>query len=446
MKEFISDEDMKKLDFPNPTPNKKEFISDAEMDQLSKRPSYASQFDAVQELPTIGAIGGGLLGGVPGAAGGAYAGESAKNLLNLYNENPHAPKTHKEAVLGPVAAGTLGAAGEYTGQMIGKGIGKVAEKVAPYVKPVTDKISDMSGKVKEYIQNKAGEYGRNAIGATRVQAEKFKPGTGPYVLENDIVNMFSHPKDIRDNASRSMKDFGQKIGKSINKLSDAGGSLNKDEINHAIQNRVSELSKNEANRPLAERLSKFGNDLVEDKNIPFNRPLSAIEEVKRVFQQPGFKSLDPEVKKFEKEISNIYLQEVEKKATQTNPETAKEFIDAKNNYGMLKPIKTFAGKRATQLEQHPHFGFLDMTTAAGAGLAGHHYDDNAIIPAALAVVMRRALAPRVAATIGKALYKLPELVPVLEAAAKKSPQALSTTVYLLMKDPRFKTEMENVGE
>lgn len=151
MKEFLSDEEMAKLENPD-------FISDEEMNSMESKgfqmPAARQVGKTLTEaLPLAGgAVGGvvgafgGPLGSVAGAGLGAAAGKSLENIIEgqFFDE----PKTTRQLFVEPAVEGLQGAAGEGAGmiankglQAAGRGINTGFQKLAQVIEPPTQKAN-----------------------------------------------------------------------------------------------------------------------------------------------------------------------------------------------------------------------------------------------------------------------------------------------------------------
>jgi hypothetical protein len=132
MPNFISDEEMAKLEASQKTPD---FISDEEMTKIeSGKPWYDISAEglgrtALEALPIAGSIAGGLVGtaiapiagSIPGAGIGAAAGKSLEQTGKslFFNEGPQTREAQYKGIIGE---GLAGAAGEGAGQIIAKAV------------------------------------------------------------------------------------------------------------------------------------------------------------------------------------------------------------------------------------------------------------------------------------------------------------------------------------
>jgi hypothetical protein len=123
---------------------------------------------AIDSLPMIGGVAGGILGtpadalvgpmgNVAGAAIGGYLGTASKNLINRYYDPQSAPKTAAESITQPIVGGIEQGLMQGTGEALAPVIGKVAQAAAGATKWAGSKLlSSLGGvntaNIKQYAQ------------------------------------------------------------------------------------------------------------------------------------------------------------------------------------------------------------------------------------------------------------------------------------------------------
>src|SRR4051794_22935760 len=113
----------------------------------------------VEHLPALGAMGGGMVGGIPGAGLGGFAGAAVKNAYNTFQNPKEAPQTNLGYITDPLMEGAGGAAAEAVGQkIIGpavnlglKGVGVVAGAAKKGISKVGDYILKKTAKTASNI-------------------------------------------------------------------------------------------------------------------------------------------------------------------------------------------------------------------------------------------------------------------------------------------------------
>lgn len=187
-------------------------------------------------------------------------------------------------------------------------------------------------------------------------------------------------------------------------------------------------------------------------------PIDQAEEIKRGFQGKANWNSPKSENDANAIVSSGYRQAVEDSAGEASPEIGEQFLADKKTYGLLSPVRDAAERRATQLNQNPIGGLLDMTTGlAGEAVGGH-------AGAAAGLVAKRTLMPRLAsmgAVSGDNLSQILEATPsafgkfagVLSSAASRGSASLGATDYILQqtnqdyrdqRDKIFNPDDENI--
>ncbi len=404
---------------------------------------------AVNSLPALGGIGGGILGsslGPAGSVGGAglgyAAGNRAKDLANEYllgNKVESVGLPQKLVDTGKDIA--TGAALDAGGQVSGKILSKAAETAAPVT-------SDIRSTISNYLRNKAGALAENATGATAAQANKFREGAGNQLLDKGLIKAGDTAENIASRVGKASEDATNGIDTSLQALKDNGAKIKREDILQKIDDRISELKKDPSQSEAVRKLSSIREDVLSGDANP---DILAAEQTKRGFQKQAGNWMNPEQGQAGKEAYGIYKNAVEDSATASDPSLADKFKESKDTFGLLAPIKEAAEKRALQQNQSPIGGLLD-TSAIGAGIM----TGNPIAGIA-APIARRVVAPRIASTsavaidkVSKMLAEAPETLgqyaPVLQKAKDEGGNKFAVTYFLLgQQDPHFQQLMKKAN-
>src|SRR5579859_7853736 len=128
-------------DFPEADQNK-EFNWD-QFEAVSPKQSFASDLTetaqdfgnaTIEDLPGIGAMAGGVIGGVSplpggaliGAGVGGYTGTAAKNFINTYRNSEEAPQESSDYITEPLESGANAVSGQVLGDAFAKHVGEPA--------------------------------------------------------------------------------------------------------------------------------------------------------------------------------------------------------------------------------------------------------------------------------------------------------------------------------
>ena len=283
--------------------------------------------------------------------------------------------SESDSVSGDIANTALGAG-------IGFGVGKIGEKIA--------------GK----LTNKAGDLAENAVGATATQAEKMKPDTGKELLKQGIVSYLDNPEAIAAKSDTVMRQAGRTIDKTLQALDKKGVEVNVDEIVSTLENKAQELSTNPAAADVVKKLNKIIKNIYAAGESKV--PVSKAEIIKRSYGNSFPKNawFNEAKSEAEKMAYLVYRDAVDNATQVIDPELAKEFIGAKKVYGMLKPVRDAAQRRAIQQNQSPVGGLLDVATAGATATTGNVGPIGQVVAAGA----RREMAPRLSSTLAKGMY------------------------------------------
>jgi len=285
-----------------------------------------------------------------------------------------------------------------------------------------------------------------ATGATGKQAEKFSEGTGRELLDRGIVKFGDTPERIAERAAEAQTASGKNIGAALDELDSRGVNVSVDNIAQTLKEKISALEGRPAMNDLKlklqkelENISELGNEI----------PISRGELSKRDYQGKVKWNADDFANTANSETSSAFKKEVERAASDADPEIAGRFLDDKKLFGTLAPVREAAEKRASQLNQSPYGGFGDLAAGGMAANAGGP-------AAAAAVASRRFLAPRAASSlavgadkIGDVLKQAPQMfgkfAPVLQNAAQRGSQGLAATHFILQQtQPEYQKMMQDM--
>ena len=327
----------------------------------SQPPGFLEQTarNAVNELPAMGGIVGGIagtpfdavsgpMGNVVGAGIGGYLGTAAKNAINHYIDPQNSPQTTAQAMVQPIAGGLTQAAGQ--------GLGEIA---APAV-------SGLIGKAASKLKGMAADEAVAATGATGKEAAKFSDDAGQELLDRGIVKFGNSQGDIADKLVAAHESAGQNIGNALSKLDSQGATIDQGDIVNELRKRASLLSDDSSKFDVSDSLNGLADRIqtrIDAKGGQWSTPLTDAEITKRGWQaKTNFNSTPAETSVAE-EAGEAYRQAVENAATKVDPTTANLFQQEKQAYSLLKPMKEAAQKRAMTLQQSPKGGALDTATA-----------------------------------------------------------------------------------
>jgi hypothetical protein len=374
------------------------------------------------------------------------------------------------AALDTALGGALGAGFQVGGEKVLAPVAKAAGEGFQKLRQLVPRQK----KIEEFLSGKAARLAENATGATAKQAEKFvgKPGeTGRELLERGIVRFGDSAKDIAERAEKLMAQDGERIGEILAQLDEKGITIPKLQLINSLRRSIGQLKKDPSQIAVVRQLENIVDSI---KQMPRRRnpSLSEAEATKRGFQalvKGGW--TDPNAQIANKTAARVYREAVERAAKKASPKLAKVFSESKKQYQLLAPVEEAAARRAGQLNQMPIGGLLDIATVGAGTLLGPDSSQGAA-GGLLAAGMRRALAPRIAASsavtldrISKALRKNPGVVdrisnalinnpaslgkyakPLSEAAMRGN-KALAATQYILQqRDPEFQEVKRRLEE
>lgn len=400
------------------------------------------RLDAYTGAPVRAAVGSIISGGNPASAYAAQFGAPAANaptgkelaqrvgvsdtalsdlLPSLYDEKNNGGLWHlqKGGLLDPTASGAAGLATE------------IVTDPTTYL-PVGELVGAASKGLGKIIGSKAERLAETATGATRVQAEKFVPGTGRRLLDEGLIKakggfIGTTPAGIAEKVGAKIDESGKAIGAALTALDEKGVKVTANELKGALDERVLSLKKKgpgfsqdwkaleAAKENLTESLLATGGDAVK---------ISEAEQFKRSFRK-AFKNPDELVRTGAKEAYRAIMDLVEKKAVQADEALGKTFIKEKDMYRFASPVEDAATKRSIQLQQNPLLGFNDVVTTtsgtvAGGLLGNDNRGEGAVIGGLAGLLGRRVIAPRLASTLAINANRASKVAGALGAPAAKA--------------------------
>jgi hypothetical protein len=245
-------------DLPDPpAQNKATYVS---FDDLPDPPSTVNPYvkSAVDSLPMIGGVAGGILGtpadalvgpagNMGGAAIGGYLGTAAKNAINSYIDPQSAPQNMTDVMTQPIVGGV--------GQGLAQGTG---ETVAPYI---AKGFQAVANPVSDYLKSYAGSQAIKATGATGAQAAKFAPGAGQELLDQGIVSFGNSQATVSEKATAALQKSGQAISDALTKLDAQGATVPTSNIVSGLRLRSAVLAQDPSSYGVASGLSKLADQI-----------------------------------------------------------------------------------------------------------------------------------------------------------------------------------------
>lgn len=185
-------------------------------EETPKEPSFmaGSVKSAIDSLPMVGGVAGGILGtpadavagpmgNVAGAAIGGYLGTAAKNLINRYYDPASAPTTTTQAITQPVVGGVEQGLMQGAGEAIAPVIGKGVQAAASGSKYLGAKMLSNLGGVNPAVIKEYAQFSNRINAAPSVDALK--------ELSDDFVGKLSADVDAKkitaDQAQEALKGF-----------------------------------------------------------------------------------------------------------------------------------------------------------------------------------------------------------------------------------------------
>lgn len=383
-----------------------------------------------------------LAGNIAGGVGTALATGNPASLMG---------RVALGAGMGGVAGSGLAEPGDrLKGAAMGAALGGTAayggDKLANALSSGAQKLSPKLAKIAEYFKERS-------IGGTAKQMEAIKPGTGRYMLENNIGGAFSSPASVAKAAQSGLDDAGGVMSAVLKELDDQGVQVNKANVIQRLEQEISQYAGDDSAVPVVNQIKNIINNIKETGQ--YNIKPSFAENIKQGYGKISKNWLNPDVGQAGKAAYGAYKNEVENVAENSSPVLADLFKDAKQKYSMLAPIKEVASNRAAVMNNQAIGGLNDSVAAQ----VGAQVTQN--VPGMTAAAAgRRILAPRANSMIAhstdfvsKLLKTAPEKLGtfsgVLNNAAERGTNSVAITDYLLsQQSPEYrqmKREMEDDG-
>lgn len=409
----------------------KGFMDNYKKHRDESRKNYKSAEEANPGTYMAGQFGGGagtaLLSGGTGL--GALAAQGALQGLGS-SEADLTEGNYKGAIGDTVIGGSIGAIGEGVGRLGGKALGAVANKTG-------------LNKVPSWIADKLGDTAENlavkATGATGREAEKFADDAGRQLLDRGAVRFFDSPTNIAGRLEKMVKAGNQDIDDALRTLDAQGVTASAENVIGTLQDKIASLRRDPSQAGLVKKLEGVIDNIVDTGESSV--PISLGEQTKRGFRKAAGNWMDPDAGQAGKNAYLAYMDEVEQAATKANPDLAKKFIEGKETYGLLNPIKEAAERRSSQLSQSPIGGLLDVATTATTGSP---------VTGIATAVGRRILSPRIASSGAIIADNLADVVrntpqalgkfakPLADAAARGGNALAANHFVLLQTNPEYR--------
>lgn len=320
------------------------------------------------------------------------------------------------------------------GGAFGAGASLGADALAKGLTKGTRAIVNTKNKVGQYFKKGAEELAENATGATRVQAEKFRDGSGRYLLDNKIVSFGDTAENVAGKAGSAIKKSEDAIDTSLKSLDAQGVKVSQDKIVDSLKQEIGQLSKDPSKADVVKKLNSIIDDIVETGESEITS--SNAEQVKRGFNRMAKNWQDPEKGQAGKIAYRAYRDAVEKTAENANQAIAKTFKEGKDTFGRLVPIVDAAEKRAKQLNQSPLGGLLDTAAVIG-GAIGSDDPLSGGVAGLGAAMLRRKVSPRLASSMATTMDSISKRLltnPQIAQVAQVNPEAFRATVFSLAEE------------
>jgi len=320
-------------------------------------------------------------------------------------------------------------AGDLTGAAAGAALGGALGKGA-------EKITSLAGnKLSGYLGSQAEKLAEKATGATGKQAEKFAEGAGRELLDQGVVTFGATPEKIAAKSNVLIKQAERTIDSALKGLDEKGVQISIDDLVSGLEQKAAQMAEDPSNAPVVKKLRGMIDDIYEVGKSKIN--ISDAEKIKRGYNKVAKNWLDPEQGQAGKVAYLAFRDAVENSAQIADPEMAKAFIGAKKVYGLMNPIREAAEKRASQLNQSPFGGLLDVAAAGGAGASVGGIEG--LGAGLLAAGARRFVAPRLASSAAVA-------TDIASKGIAKAEQNLSPYVANIVKNPSIYQSLANKAQ
>lgn len=409
-------------------------------DYITARDSYNRRQQALQqENPGsfgAGQVAGTIVSSMPvaraaqGATALARAGQAAKAGA-AYGALQNT--TEQDGEMGGLDIGERAQNAAFSAAM-GAGSSLGADAIAKGLQKGAQAVSNTRNRIGRSLAKGAEDMAENATGATRVQAEKFREGSGRYLLDKKLVKFGDTTENIAERAGSAIKRSEDAIDSSLKSLDAEGVKVSQEKIVESLRAEAARLAKDPSKSDVVRKINTIVDDILETGESEISA--SSAEQVKRGFNQMAKNWQDPEKGQAGKIAYRAYRDAVEETAQKANPATAATFKEGKDTFGRLAPIVDAAEKRARQLNQSPLGGLLDTATIIG-GATGSDDPLTGGLAGVGAAMLRRKVSPRLASSmavtmdsISKRLLTNPEMARI----AQVNPEAFRATVFGLAEE------------
>lgn len=430
----------------------------------------------IQGLPGVGTWADEIEGGIRSITGEDYKTERNKVREQYKQAQQQHPTKYMAGVMSPTLAmapiksipvlgtgisgvlGTIEGAGASEEESL-SGISKdalMSGGLSAATAGIGNKLAQFSSKkisgLGNLFQSKGAKWAENATGATAKQTEKFAENAGEELLSRGLVKFGDTPLKISKRVAAAESEAAKEIDLALAQLDASGVKASKENVIKALNEKIELLRDDSSKIDVIRKLEQSIDDIkVSSGKGP--KSLSATEQEKRGWGAKLKNAWQDEAKgESDKAVYLSFRDEVERAAQEANPQLAEKFKEGKETFGLLTPIQEAASRRAAQQTQSPWGGFLDVVSGAG----GAAYSDDPLSGAALGVLGRRFIAPRVSSSsavtinkIGKILNKNPEALgkfaPILYRAQQRGGGALKEAHQILqLIDPEYEEVIQGV--
>jgi hypothetical protein len=244
----------------------------------SPEPGLLHRFgkQTLEDLPELGMMAGGTLGGVatapsgglgafPGAAAGGYLGSATKNLINTYANPKEAPQHSIDYLTEPAKKAALGVATEGIGQKVGELTSKhLAPVVSKYAGPVYNAIKDKVDGAANAVLRKGAKIGHGMQESFTQRFLKEKGKLNPresHEIMNDLQGRHDFTKAQVETTKEAVKDQKNALNNQLadqrfqagNKAAEA--NLNYSEAKNLHQEGLRNLNLRELREPIEKAIA-----------------------------------------------------------------------------------------------------------------------------------------------------------------------------------------------
>lgn len=366
---------------------------------------------------------------LPGAgsvAGAAALGGGQAGAMSLGESDELSPEAFTEALK---SAG-MGAALAGTAQAV---MPSLFEQARKYGKKGAEWLAKNLG-------TNAEKMAERATGATRVEAQRFKPGTGRELLDTGIVSAGDTPQRIANKAAMVKEVAGEQVGDTLQAAAREGAETDLGRVFDDLYERSQELAKNPALKAQKAAIDRRLQDILDmDANTV---PVTRGEAIKRGYDKSvnyDTQRLKPNTSAGIKDVADAFRKENERAMSSASPALSEAFEQGKETFGRMTPVAKAAQNRADQINQNPALGFNDLTAIASGTMTG------GVAGGIIAPLARRQLGARFSATSAVSMDKLGKIAQAtpdvlgkfakpIQDAANRGPQAVGVVHQILMRD------------